>query len=193
MDSGSNRNKLVSDLVNEMQAGVNQPSNGLNPIMNQYGGMPPGMQPLQQMQPMQPMQPGGAMYGANNGIGPQLAPTMGNPIMSAPIEIPHSMIAQEDMSDMQDSSSDIDEYGEIEEPNSDDDNSNDSSSTLDKFMDMIKQPLIGSLILIFLSLPQFNMLLNSFLPIISENILYNLLFKALLFAVLFYLITSFLR
>jgi hypothetical protein len=210
-DIDNPRNKLINELMSEMQKGTNMPHNGSTPIMasgsypdanmggvprdafaapNQQFGGNPGMQmpmPMPMPMPMQGMQPMNPMM-------MQQMPSMdqaraGNPIMGnldmteeAQCEDEEGM-EQQYQEEYEDDDGDSGEDTEKEET---------QVSTVDSILEASKEPLAGAIILMLLLTPQFNGLFNQLLPRVSENLIYSLLFKGLIFFVIFYLIQKYL-
>jgi hypothetical protein len=83
--------------------------------------------------------------------------------------------------------------GQSTDGEKDEDDSDDNSGILDNLLESGKEPLIGAIILIMLLTPQFNAVFNQFAPrIVTENLIYSLAAKGLIFFIIFYLIQRFL-
>lgn len=245
------RNRLMNEIMTEMQSGMNMPNSGTNPVMNmQFGGNNPmmgnpGMNPMMggpgmgnpmMGNPMMgnpgmgnPMMGGNPMAGPMvnpmggpmGGLSPQITGPMGNlvggtsnPIMgdfqgSYDPNMGGGGVATNarslDEEEYEDDSPEVD--AEItrntirlrgdasdEDDDSDDDmKSSKSGGMLDNIMESGKEPLIGAIILIMLLTPQFNAVFNQFVPkMVTENLIYSLAVKGLIFFVIFYLIQRFL-
>lgn len=171
-------NSLVADLVNEMQ----QPNMGgmqYPPQQQMMGGMYP-QQPMEMPQQQQMMQQGG------------VAPIMQDPSIQGgyPVAMGEDMVDEYDEEEMMEQQPrgamppmDMTQFGMAEEG---------EKSWIDSIMEGLRDPVIVAALFVILSLPQVNRTLIQLLPAIGNNLYYTLGFKAVVLAVVYFLIRFFL-
>lgn len=216
------RNKLLNEVMSEIQTGMNMPGLGSEPVMpHQMGNGSMGQG--QMGGSGGPGGPGAPMAFPSGGLGPSTCGPMGNyasgpagmpmgnPIMGNDYPYPQTgydmnqgyqsgqLMARQAGPPGQGQGGHYvreeeyeDDDGEQQTAGDDDDEPKSSKGMIDTILESGKEPLIGAIILMLILSPQFTSLFNQFLPKISENLVYSLLTKGLIFFVIFYLIQKYL-